>query len=91
MTNRPVQDKRFEANEIARISAALVAAIAEAHALAADGQTGAEFRELLRHAREMHDLMASQLDGATEYARGLADSIGTHLKDLEEGLRRELN
>ena len=52
---------------------------------------GGEFRELLRHAREMHTLMVEQLDGGTEYARALADSIGTHLDELEAALKRDLN
>jgi hypothetical protein len=67
--------KKLHSDELARISAALIAAIAEAQTLAAEGKIGAEFRELVRHAREMHGLMVEQLDGATEYARGLADSI----------------
>lgn len=80
-----------DADEVARISAALIAAIAEAQTLAADGKIGAEFRELLRHAREMHNLLVEHLDGGTEYARGLADSIGAHLDDLEATLKRDPN
>ena len=91
MTEKTVPDKPFDASEIARISAALVAAIGEAHMLAADGHIDAKFRELLRHAREMHDLMAEHLDGRTEYARGLSDSLGRHLRDLEAALNRDLN
>jgi hypothetical protein len=86
-----VPERHFDANEIARISAALIAAIAEAQTLAADGKIGSESQELLRHAREMHDLMVEHPDGGTEYARGLADSIGTHLDELETALRCEMN
>ena len=60
-----------------------------------DGKIGDEFRELLRHAREVHDLMIERLrdaePGAVEYARGLADSIGNHLYELEAALKRDLN
>ena len=63
-------EKHFDANEIARISAGLIAAIAEAQTLAADAKIGVEFRELLRHAREMHDLLVQHLDGGTECVRG---------------------
>ena len=87
--------KQLDTDEIARISAALIAAIAEAQTLATDGKVGDEFRELLRHAREMHDLMIERLrdaePGAVEYARGLADSIGNHLDELEAALKRDLN
>ena len=51
----------------------------------------AVFRELFRHSREMHDLLVEHLDSGTEYARGLADSIGTHLDELEAALKRDLN
>jgi hypothetical protein len=39
----------------------------------------------------MHDLLVEHLDSGTEYARGLADSIGTHLDELEAALKRDLN
>ena len=88
--------KELDADEIARISAALIAAIAEAQTLAADGTIGDEFRELLRHSREMHDLMVEQLQqasesSAVEYARGLVESMGNHLDELEAALKRDLN
>ena len=91
MTNKTVPEEHFHASEIARISAALITAIAEAQTLVADGRIGTEFRKLLWHAREMHDLMVEHLDGGTEYARGLAESIGTHLDELEAALKRDLN
>ena len=87
--------KQLDPQEVARISAALVEAIAEAQTLATDSKIGVEFRDLLRHAREMHDLMVEQLQDAEpssiEYARGLADSIGNHLDELEATLKRKLN
>jgi hypothetical protein len=91
MMNKTEPEKHLDANEMARISATLIAAIAEAKALAADSKIGAEFRELLRRAHEMHDLMVEHLEGGTEYARGLADSMGAHLGELEAALRGELN
>jgi hypothetical protein len=63
MTNKPPfrPEKQFDPNELARISAALVAAIAEAQTVATHGKLGAEFRELLQHPREMHDLLVAHL------------------------------
>jgi hypothetical protein len=90
MTNKTVPEKQFDANESARISAALIAAIAEAQTLAADGKIGAEFRELLHHSRECTTYWSSTWT-AVRNARGLAESIGTHLDELEAALKRDLN
>jgi hypothetical protein len=72
-----------------------VAAIAEAQTLAAVDLASPALRELVRHARELHDLLVEQLDaaelGTNEYARGLVESIGNHLDELEAALRHELN
>ncbi len=54
----------FELDEIGRISATLVDALREAHAMAQGGHYGADFNELVRHAREMSDLLTEALDHA---------------------------
>ncbi len=43
-----------------RLSAPLIEALREAQAMVATGQVGAEFEDVLRHARELLDLMCEQ-------------------------------
>jgi hypothetical protein len=73
--------------ELARISGAMLKALAEARALNAAGDSSDELRALVRHARDMHDLLLENLiaaePGTAQYARGLADSMANHLDDLE--------
>ena len=60
----------MDADEIARIAAALVGAIADSSARAKELGIDAQFRELVRHAREMHDLLVEAIDNErlqTEY------------------------
>ena len=51
------------------------------------GDTGARFCECVSQARESYDLLLAQLISAepttAQYARGLADSMGNHLSELE--------
>ena len=46
-----------------------------------------EFREIVRHAREMHDLLLEALAAnerlATEYLRGLSDAAANSIEHLE--------
>ena len=73
--------------ELARISGAMLKALAEARTLNEAGDTSDEFRGLLRHARELHDLLLENLIAAepttAQYAHGLADSMANHLDELE--------
>jgi hypothetical protein len=73
--------------ELARISGAMLRALAEARALNAAGGTSDELWKLIQHAREMHDLLLENLIAAepstAQYARGLADSMANHLDELE--------
>ena len=73
--------------ELARISGAMLKALAEARALNAAGSTSDELWQLVQHAREMHDLLLENLIAAepstAQYARGLADSMANHLDELE--------
>ena len=73
--------------ELARISGAMLKTLAEARALNEAGDTSGEFRNLIRHAREMHDLLLEHLiaaePGTAQYAHGLADSMANHLDELE--------
>jgi nucleotide-binding universal stress UspA family protein len=78
----------MDAAELARISSALIKAIAEARTLAGTSGAGSEFREVARHAREMQDLFIDALLSkeplATEYFRGIAESTGNAIDELEE-------
>ena len=51
----------MDADELARIAAELVSAVAEAKAFADEVGVGPRFRELVQHAREMHSLMLEAL------------------------------
>lgn len=80
------------AAEIARISAALVAALAEAKALTDAGRFGAELTELVRHAREMGELLTEALnahgDAVGEYARSVAASLTAAIANLERSIEQ---
>jgi hypothetical protein len=76
------------AADIARISAALITALGEAKAMADAGQLDADFTELVRHARELGELLtealADQGDSIGEYVRGVAASLTGAIERLEE-------
>jgi hypothetical protein len=78
----------FDPEDGARISAALVRALAEMMAMAEAGDVGGPaFRDLLQHARELHDLLLEQVlaaePDAADYLRGLCDAMGNKIGDLE--------
>lgn len=71
----------------ARIAAELIKVIGEAQVLAAEGEIGPAFREVVRHARELYDLMLAQLIAAEptlgERPYGMATAMGNKLFELE--------
>jgi hypothetical protein len=73
--------------ELARISGVMLQAMAEARALSDAGDNGTRFSQCVRVARDQYDRLLAQLisaePGTAQYARGLADSMGNHLSDLE--------
>lgn len=72
--------------ELARISAALVAAIANAKSRLASGSLDGDFCDLMQYARELHDLMREVLisnPAAGEYAQEPCAIIGGKLDDVE--------
>ena len=79
--------------ELARISGAMLQAMAEARALNEAGDTGPRFCEFVSRARESYDCLLAQLISAepttAQYARGLADSMGNHLSELERLLEAQ--
>ena len=66
----------------------MLAAMAEARALNEAGEKGRRFRRCLDVARDSYDRLLAQLiaaePGTAQYARGLADSMGNHLSELEQ-------
>ena len=77
----------MDAEELARIAATLIGAIAEAKVRAKEFGIDSELREIVRHAREMHFLLLEALlaDKAlsTEYYRGLSVSTNNSIEQLE--------
>lgn len=89
--------RSIDPGELARISGAMLQAMAEARTLNETGDTGARFRACVDQARESYDRLLAHLIAAepatAQYARGLADSMGNHLAELERLLAQvsELN
>jgi hypothetical protein len=75
-------------SDLARVSGAMLQAIAEARALNEAGDHGKRFQACVNTARDNYDRMLVQLIAAepatAQYARGLADSMGNHLSELEQ-------
>ena len=65
----------------------MLEAMAEARALTESGDKGRQFRKCLQVARDNYDRLLAELiaaePGTAQYARGLADSMGNHLTELE--------
>ena len=74
--------------ELARISGAMLQAMAEARALDKIGDRGERFSRCVRVARDSYDQLLAELIAAepatAQYARGLADSMSNHLTELEQ-------
>jgi hypothetical protein len=77
----------MDAKVFARIATALVSATDAAKVRAKEYGIDPQFREIVRHARELHFLMVEQLlfneALSTEYYHGLLESTGNSIKELE--------
>jgi hypothetical protein len=77
----------FDPEEGARISSALIKAITEAKVMADAGDVGPGLRDLVRHARDLYELLLEQLiaagPDAAEDVRGMCDDITIRLDQLE--------
>lgn len=66
----------------------MLQAMAEARTLNEAGERGDRFRRCVSRARDSYDLLLAELIAAepttAQYARGLADSMGNHLTELEQ-------
>jgi len=78
----------LDPSELARVSGAMLQAMAEARALDEAGDHGKRFVACVNMARDQYDRLLAQLIAAepqtAQYARGLADSMGNHLSELEQ-------
>ena len=77
----------MDADELARIEATLLQAIAEAKIVVKDGGVGPQFREIVRHARELHDILLEALRAggsqASQRMLGLCIALGNAVDQLE--------
>ena len=79
---------------LANVSSACMNALDEANALLESGETGTELADVVRHARELHDIMAEELANsrrvAGEYAGGVLLEFGDRIKELERQIKSNL-
>ena len=77
----------MDGDELARIEATLLAAIAEGKVVVTPFGVGDQFRQIVRQAREMHDLSLDALCAggfqATQRMRGLCTALGNAVNELE--------
>jgi hypothetical protein len=80
-------------DDLARVSGAMLQAMAEARTLNEAGDHGKRFCACVNIARDNYDRLLAQLISAepatAQYARGLADSMGNHLSELERLLEAQ--
>ena len=73
---------------LASVTSALLAALREAQAMADAGAWGAPLAEVVRHARELHDIMIDELVGSRDAIGEVASlalaQMGERLQSLEK-------
>ena len=76
---------------LANVSGAFVEAIQEAQDMVAAGEFGVPLTEVVRHARDLYDIMVEELGNGRrqigEYAGGLLVELGERLAALEQATR----
>ena len=76
---------------LADVSRAMLSAVSEAQELVSRGETGAALAEVVRHARELHDILVDELaqdsDGPPVYSDEMLMEMGARLRTLEQYLR----
>ena len=82
----------FDPDARVQISAALVKAIAEAKAMVDVENFGPDLLDVVRHARELHDLLAEQVNaaepGVIDRLRAVCEAMGHNVRRLEEVVSR---
>ena len=75
---------------LANVSSACMDALREAQEMVKAGDIGPDFLDLVRHARELHDIMAEELASSSrvmgEYAGGVLLDFGDKIRALERQL-----
>ena len=76
---------------LAHVSTAFTAALQEAQGMISAGQVGAPLVDVVRHARELHEIMVEELASASrvtgEYTGGMLLELGERLSALERYLQ----
>jgi hypothetical protein len=76
---------------LANVSGAFVDAIKEAQDMVSAGEFGAPLAEVVRHARDLYDIMVEELGNGRraigEYAGGLLIELGERLAALEQATK----
>jgi thiaminase len=76
---------------LANVSSACMDALREAQDMAEAGETGAELADVVRHARELYDIIAEELGDVSratgEYAGGVLLEFDERIKELERLVR----
>jgi len=90
MTRKPTKViDAMDASELSRLSSTVLAAVTEAERLGRDQPKGyaSELRELVRHARELHELLLEALLQSpilsTVAVRDIAETSGRSIDQLE--------
>ena len=80
-------DQTPQFSYLGQLTTVIAASLMEASALASEGKLGRECAERVRQTRELYNELLEELKTAgpsgSEFARGLADSIGERLAHLE--------
>ena len=74
---------------LANVSSACLDALREAQEMVEAGELGPDLIELVRHARELHDIMVEELVNSSrigEYAGGVLLEFGEKISALERSL-----
>jgi hypothetical protein len=77
----------MDLEELARVETALIAVVAEAKIILQETGRGRRFREVISHAREMHDILLEAMitsePSVAQRVRGLSESFGNAVDELE--------
>ena len=80
-------DQAPQFDYLGRLTTVIAASLVKAMALAHEGDFGCEYADAVRYTRELYNELLEELVTAgpsgSEFARGLAESIGVRLDDLE--------
>jgi len=80
---------------LANVSSACMDALREAQDMVEAGETGAQLADVVRHARELLDIIAEELGDVSrdtgEYAAGVLLEFGDRISELERYIKAKSN